>query len=62
MTSKKTYVVTERAGEWVAGQRRPASGRLTLTDAQAAHELRLGTIRPLQAGTAPRRKRGKAKS
>lgn len=41
---KKTYRVTERAGAYVAGVRRPASGFIDLTDAQAKHELRLGSI------------------
>lgn len=47
MSEKKLYIVTERAGEWVAGQRRPADGRLMLTAGQAAYELALGTIEPL---------------
>lgn len=46
---KKTYLVTERAGDWVAGQRKPKGGRLRLTDKQAAYELALGTIKPLGA-------------
>lgn len=57
MSNKKTYLVTERAGAWVAGQRRPASGRIRLTDNQAAYELRLGTIKPLPEVPAPKRTR-----
>lgn len=45
MAEKKLYEVTEKAGPWVAGQRRPADGRLWLTPHQAAYELTLGTIR-----------------
>lgn len=56
MADRKEYEVTEKAGPWVAGVRRPADGRLWLTDSQAAHELRLGTIRPY---VAPRAKRGR---
>ena len=41
---KKTYLVTERAGAWVAGQRKPEDGKITLSDRQAAYELSLGTI------------------
>jgi hypothetical protein len=53
MPERKPYLLTERAGEWVAGYRRPADGVLLLTDGQAAHELRLGTIRPKPAEPAP---------
>ena len=39
------YKVTEAAGSWVAGTRNNGVGsELDLTAAQAAHELRLGTI------------------
>lgn len=41
---KKTYQVTERAGARVAGLRVPESGKIDLTDKQAEHELRQGTI------------------
>jgi hypothetical protein len=41
---KKTYLVTERAGRYVVGQRKPDSGRIVLSDNQAAYELALGTI------------------
>lgn len=67
MAERKQYEVTDRAGKWVAGQRRPADGRLLLTDSQAAYELALGTIRPVieKAKTAPaaakRRRKRKAK-
>lgn len=57
MSKRKTYIVTERAGDWVAGQRKPASGRLLLTDSQAAYELRLGTIKLLEVAEAPKAKR-----
>lgn len=57
MADRKTYLVTDRAGEWVAGQRRPASGRIVLTDAQAEYELILGTIKPLpEPAPAPQKK------
>lgn len=62
MSNKKTYLVTERAGAWVAGQRRPADGRLRLTDRQAAYELALGTIKPFvpDARKASRQRRPRA--
>ena len=41
---KKTYKCTDLAGDWVAGMRKPADGKLQLTDEQAAHELRVGSI------------------
>lgn len=41
---KKTYLVTKRAGRWIAGQRVPESGRIELSDSQAEYELALGTI------------------
>lgn len=41
---KTTYIVTAKAGEWVAGRIVPESRRIDLTDEEAAHELRLGTI------------------
>lgn len=49
---KKTYLVTERAGDWIAGQRKPKDGKIALSDSQAAYELALGTIalRPLPSG------------
>ena len=40
----KKYTVTELAGSWVAGVRVPADKVLNLSDEQAEHELRLGTI------------------
>lgn len=60
MTDKRKYRVTDRAGAWVAGQRRPASGVLELTPRQAAYELALGTIEPMpepKPKRASRRKR-----
>jgi len=42
------YAITEKAGRFVAGQTNTGVGTvLTLTDKQADHELRLGTLRPL---------------
>ena len=52
--SKKEYAVTPRAGDWVAGVRVPENGRLSLTDRQAAHELRLGNIELVTEKPAPR--------
>ena len=46
MADTKTYRITDKAGQYVAGVRRPASGLIELTDAQAKHELRLGSIQP----------------
>lgn len=63
---KKTYLVTERAGRYVAGQRKPESGRIDLTDGQAAYELALGTIVPAADGgnakTEPEKKTKRRKS
>ena len=42
------YAITEKAGRFVAGQTNIGVGTvLTLTDKQAEHELRLGTLRRL---------------
>jgi hypothetical protein len=42
------YVITEKAGRFVAGQTNTGVGTvLTLTEKQAEHELRLGTLRRL---------------
>ena len=39
------YAITERAGPFVAGFRNPGVGTvLELSERQAAHELRLGTL------------------
>ena len=39
------YAITERAGRFVAGQNNTGVGSvLTLTEKQAEHELRLGTL------------------
>ena len=48
---KKTYLVTERAGRWIAGQRvaNLKDGRIELSVSQAAYELALGTITLLSA-------------
>lgn len=48
MLETKLYVVTEAAGEWIAGVRRPQDGIIRLTRAQAAHPLRLGHITPYE--------------
>ena len=58
----KTYRITDSAGVYVAGVRRPASGFIDLTDAQAKHELRLGSITmasvdEVEAATTPRKAR-----
>jgi len=42
------YAITEKAGRFVAGQTNTGVGTvLMLTDKQAEHELRLGTLRSL---------------
>lgn len=42
------YAITERAGRFVAGQTNTGVGTvLTLTEKQAEHEVRLGTLRAL---------------
>jgi hypothetical protein len=47
------YAITERAGRFVAGQTNTGVGTvLTLTEKQAEHELRLGTLRPLNSARA----------
>ncbi|OSQ54954.1 hypothetical protein MCRY_20935 [Marivita cryptomonadis] len=44
------YAITEQAGRFVAGQNNTGVGTvLTLTEKQAEHELRLGTLRALNA-------------
>lgn len=59
---KKTYLVTSRAGDWIAGQRKPKDGKITLSDSQAAYELALGTIElaPPDTGPEPKKQRRKA--
>lgn len=48
------YAITETAGRFVAGQTNTGVGSvLTLTEKQAEHELRLGTLRALDAEDAP---------
>jgi uncharacterized cupin superfamily protein len=48
------YAITEKAGRFVAGQTNTGVGTvLTLTDKQAEHELRLGTLRPLDVVAQP---------
>ena len=42
------YAITETAGRFVAGTNNTGVGTvLTLTEKQAEHEVRLGTLRPL---------------
>ncbi|MDN2578941.1 hypothetical protein [Aquibium sp. ELW1220] len=42
------YAITERAGRFVAGQTNTGVGTvLTMTEKQAEHEVRLGTLRAL---------------
>jgi len=59
---KKTYLVTERAGDWIAGQRKPKDGKITLSDWQAAYELALGTITLLPADERPEQKQQRRKA
>ena len=41
------YIVTKMAGPYVVGLRNPGAGKiLDLTERQAAHELRLGSLKP----------------
>jgi hypothetical protein len=48
------YAITERAGPFVAGYRNTGVGTvLELTERQAEHELRLGTLTALDAVVAP---------
>lgn len=50
MAEKHPYLLTERAGPWVAGMRvrdadvRDGKKAVWLTDSQAEHEVRNGTI------------------
>jgi len=63
------YAITEKAGRFVAGQSNTGVGSiLTLSERQAAHELRLGSLRPLdipapeveaEETPAPKRSRGR---
>jgi hypothetical protein len=48
------YAITEKAGRFVAGQTNTGVGTvLKLTDKQAEHELRLGTLRALDMPDMP---------
>lgn len=47
MSNKKAYVVTDKAGQWVAGQRVEHGDTLMLTDRQARYELMRGIIKPV---------------
>ena len=41
----KDYIITERAGPYVAGRRNPGAGTvLSLTQRAAAHDLRVGAL------------------
>lgn len=44
---RKLYIVTDKAGPRVAGQRVKPKDKLSLTDLQAAAELRFGNIEPM---------------
>ena len=47
------FAITEKAGRFVAGQNNTGVGTvLTLTEKQAEHEVRLGTLQPLNVPTA----------
>lgn len=47
------YAITEKAGRFVAGQNNTGVGTvLTLTEKQAEHEVRLGTLQPLDVPAA----------
>lgn len=48
------YAITEKAGRFVAGQTNNGAGTvLELTEKQAEHELRLGTLVPFDDEDAP---------
>jgi hypothetical protein len=48
------YAITEKAGRFVAAHRNTGVGMvLELTEKQAEHELRLGTLMPLDASPEP---------
>lgn len=54
----KSYVVTPLAGPFVAGRRNAGTGEtLTLSDREAAHDLRLGAL--VLKAPSPRRTRRK---
>lgn len=47
------FAITEKAGRFVAGQNNTGVGTvLTLTEKQAEHEVRLGTLQPLDVPAA----------
>lgn len=47
------YAITEKAGRFVAGQNNTGVGTvLTLTEKQAEHEVRLGSLQPLDVPAA----------
>ena len=47
------FEVTDKAGDYVAGRRVKCGDVLTLSETQAAHEMRLGTLRRVGAASAP---------
>lgn len=69
MSERLTYLITDLAGAWIAGYRRPATPTIQLTPEEAEYDLRVGTITltsplpvppvaPLQAGDVLRIRRG----
>lgn len=62
MAEKKPYLVTELAGPWVAGRRvRDRSAPIMLTESEADHEVRAGTLRPAPEAPAPKAPAAKGK-
>lgn len=57
----KPYVVTEKAGDWVAGKRVKHGDVLVLTDAQAKYECLIGTIREAGSSAVAAAEAGKGK-
>ncbi|WP_378952074.1 hypothetical protein [Mesorhizobium sp. ANAO-SY3R2] len=59
---KQEYIVTELAGNHVAGNRNPGAGAtVMLTAEQAEHPLRLGHLQDPRAAPAPKRRSSKVK-
>ena len=59
----KRYAITDKAGRFVAGQSNTGVGSiLTLTDKQAEHEVRLGTLQPLDQARSGKAVAGKGKT
>lgn len=59
MSKKTNFIVTEKAGIWVAGKRSPGTGKtIPLTEDQAKYSLIAGEIeRPKPASAKPKGKR-----